>query len=80
MERDGTASSIRILGFEAWDGGSHKAVREAFEQHSELYLCRRTLPTAHWRWRLRMGAADLVGAAVGEGRGEPEMRTQPRRT
>ena len=64
---DCTASDVRILAFEAWDGGSHRAVREAIERHGRFDWHWQTLGPANWRWRLRLGAADLISQAAGEG-------------
>jgi len=55
--------TAKILAFEAWDAGSHRAVREAIERHASSQWHWRTLPRGNWRWRLRLGAADLVREA-----------------
>ncbi|MDP6479703.1 MAG: DUF3524 domain-containing protein [Phycisphaerales bacterium] len=62
---DGTGKLLRILAFEAWDGGSHRAVRESIQRHASMDWHWLTLPPANWRWRLRLGATDLAAQAAG---------------
>jgi hypothetical protein len=63
MVADGTGKPLRVLAFEGWDGGSHRAVRESIQRHGSLEWHWLTLPPANWRWRLRLGAADLASLA-----------------
>ena len=67
MSGHGTDKTIRVLGFEGWDSGSHRAVRESIVRHGALDWQWITLPPANWRWRLRLGAVDLVEAGHAEG-------------
>ncbi|MAH65785.1 MAG: hypothetical protein CMJ27_05275 [Phycisphaerae bacterium] len=44
----------RILAFQPWDGGSHRAVRRAIERHAGHEWTFRTMPGRGPRWRLRL--------------------------
>ncbi len=55
-----SGESRRVLAFEAWDRGSHAAVRHAISTHGSWNWSWKTLPAGNWRWRLRLGAADLA--------------------
>jgi glycosyltransferase involved in cell wall biosynthesis len=54
---------MNVLAFQPWDGGSHRSVRESIERHGAFswdWVC---LPARGARWRLRLGAAELVTKA-----------------
>lgn len=64
--------SARVLAFEAWDSGSHRAVRESIQRHGTLDWRFLTLPGRSPKWRLRHGALELARRArnwTNEGRG-----------
>ena len=46
----------RILAFQPWDDGSHRAVRRSIERHASFVWSWRTLPGRGPRWRLRHAA------------------------
>ena len=48
--------STRVLAFEAWDAGSHRAVRQSIERHRALSWHFLTLPGRSPKWRLRHAA------------------------
>ena len=50
----------RILAFEGWDAGSHRAVRRSIERHARFDWRFETLPGRAPKWRLRLGALDLA--------------------
>lgn len=52
-----------ILAFESFDGGSHKQFRETLSQHSEHNFNWVTLPPRDWKWRMTIGAKELVQKA-----------------
>jgi len=54
---------MRILGFEAWDAGSHRMVRQQLVRHGEAHWSWVTLGPGPWRWRQRMGMVELVQLA-----------------
>ncbi|MCH2144948.1 MAG: DUF3524 domain-containing protein [Phycisphaerales bacterium] len=56
-----------ILAFQPWDGGSHAAVRGSIERHSRANWRWFGLPPVGPRWRLRLGAAELVDQAAAAG-------------
>ncbi len=56
-----------ILAFESFDGGSHKQFRETLMNHSEHDWNWVTLPPNDWKWRMTIGAKELVQKAEGEG-------------
>lgn len=69
---------LRVLAFESFDRGSHRQVREAIERHGRFDWRWLTRPGRAWKWRMRIGAADLAlglpgspGVVSGE-RGERE--------
>ena len=53
-------SSLRILGFESYDSGSHRSVRELISEFSRHEWRWATRPGRAWNWRMRIGAAELV--------------------
>ena len=63
----GETVSMEILAFQPWNGGSHLAVRRSIERHgSARWNWIETAPRGP-RWRLRLGAAELVGKAEAAG-------------
>jgi len=56
-----------VLAFEPFDGGSHRAVRESISRHSRHTWTWFTSPPRGWKWRMRLGAADLVEQARAAG-------------
>lgn len=60
-------AALRILAFEPFDTGSHRAVRESITQHSRHAWTWFTLPGRAWKWRMRLGALDLVAQAEAAG-------------
>ncbi len=69
---DGTGKQLRVLAFEAWDGGSHRAVRESIQRHASMDWHWLTLPRGNWRIRLRLGAVALSKMAT-EAVGVPDV-------
>lgn len=59
--------SLRILAFEPYDTGSHRAVRQSIERHSRFDWTWRTLPGRAWKWRMRLAAAEMVDQARADG-------------
>ncbi|MDY7110651.1 MAG: DUF3524 domain-containing protein [Planctomycetota bacterium] len=59
--------SRRILAFEPYDGGSHRAVRESISRHSRHEWRWLTRPARAWKWRMRLGALELLEQAAGAG-------------
>ncbi|MDG2292019.1 MAG: DUF3524 domain-containing protein, partial [Phycisphaerales bacterium] len=53
-------SSLRILGFESYDSGSHRSVRELISAYSRHEWRWATRPGRAWNWRMRIGAAELI--------------------
>ncbi len=70
------AGPLSILGFEPYDEGSHRAVRESIAARSRHRWTWFTRPGRGWKWRLRLGAVELIeaaeaaGAFRGAGRGQ----------
>jgi glycosyltransferase involved in cell wall biosynthesis len=56
-------SSLRVLAFEPYDAGSHRAVRESITRHSRWTWRWITRPGRAWKWRMRLAAVELVDAA-----------------
>ena len=52
--------TARVLAFEGWDSGSHRAIRESFQRHASLDWRFLTLPGRGPKWRLRHGAIELA--------------------
>lgn len=59
------AAQLRILAFEPFDSGSHRAVRESIDRHSRHGWTWVTRPGRAWKWRMRLGAFELIDAASG---------------
>ena len=55
---------MRILALQPWDAGSHKAVRRSIERHSGHSWAWFNLPGKEVRWRMRLGAATLIGEVL----------------
>lgn len=62
---------LRILAFEPFDSGSHQAVRESISRHSHHEWTWFTRPGRAWKWRMRLGAIELVEAAKQAGGFDP---------
>jgi glycosyltransferase involved in cell wall biosynthesis len=61
-----TGPPLRILAFEPFDGGSHRAVRESISRHSRHRWRWVTRPARAWKWRMRLAAIELVDRARNE--------------
>lgn len=53
-------NSLRILAFEPFDAGSHRAVREAISSHSRHAWTWITRPGRFWKWRMRTAAIEMI--------------------
>jgi glycosyltransferase involved in cell wall biosynthesis len=63
---------LRILAFEPFDAGSHRAVRESITRHSQHHWTWITRPGRFWKWRIRTAAIEMIEAAREQGViGEP---------
>ncbi len=62
-----TKQSLRIVGFEPYDDGSHRAVRESISRHSVHDWTWLTRPGRAWKWRMRLAAPEMVDQAVERG-------------
>lgn len=60
--------ALRILAFESYDTGSHRAVRESISRHSKHEWTWLTRPGRGWKWRMRLAAVELLETAAAEGR------------
>ncbi len=58
---------LNILAFEPFDGGSHHAVRLAITQCSRHRWTWITRPARHWKWRMRIGAVEMIENADRQG-------------
>lgn len=61
------ADPSHILAFEPFDAGSHRAVRESIERHSQHHWTWFTRPGRFWKWRMRLSAVELLGQADDDG-------------
>ncbi len=52
--------SLRIVFFESFFGGSHRAFAEGFQAHSKHSIDLITLPARFWKWRMRGAALELL--------------------
>ncbi len=52
-----------MLGFESFDGGSHRHVREMISAHSRHEWTWLTRPARGWKWRMRLAAVELLDQA-----------------
>jgi glycosyltransferase involved in cell wall biosynthesis len=62
-----SSGALRVLAFEPFDAGSHRAVRESIGRHSRHSWTWLTRPGRAWKWRMRVGAAEMIEAARGQG-------------
>jgi hypothetical protein len=62
-----SARPRRILAFEPYDGGSHRAVRESISRHSRHEWRWLTRPARGWKWRMRLGALEMLEQAEAAG-------------
>lgn len=53
---------MRIVAFEPYDAGSHRAVRESLSRHSRHDWTWLTRPGRGWKWRTRLAAAEFIAA------------------
>lgn len=58
---------VNILAFESFDGGSHKQFRKTLAMHSSHNWHWVTLPPKDWKWRMTIGAKELLTRAEREG-------------
>lgn len=58
---------LRILGFEPFDTGSHRAVRQSISRHSKHKWTWITRPGRAWKWRMRLGAVEMFDEALENG-------------
>lgn len=58
---------MRILALQPWDGGSHRAVRRSIERHGRHEWSWHGLEPRGHRWRLRLGALELLERLEGAG-------------
>ncbi|TDJ56012.1 MAG: DUF3524 domain-containing protein [Planctomycetota bacterium] len=63
-----TSPPLRVLGFESYDTGSHRAVRELIGAHSRHHWTWLTRPGRGWKWRMRLAAVEFVDMAAASGR------------
>ena len=63
-----TSPPLHVLGFESYDTGSHRAVRELISAHSRHHWTWLTRPGRGWKWRMRLAAVELVEMAAASGR------------
>ena len=64
---------MNILAFESFDGGSHRQFRETIIRHSKHNWTWLTRPPRAWKWRMAVGAQELVDAAMGQGVDQPDV-------
>ncbi len=64
---------LRIVAFEPFDRGSHRAVRESISRHSHHQWRWLTRPGRAWKWRMRLAAVELVEEAADGGFFEPPV-------
>ncbi len=56
-----------VLGFEPYDDGSHRSIRELISRHSRHRWTWLTRPARGWKWRMRLAAAEMVDDAARSG-------------
>ncbi len=56
---------LRVVGFEGFDGGSHRLVRVLIARHSRHDWTWLTRPARAWKWGMRTGAIELATQATG---------------
>lgn len=54
---------LRVLGFESYDTGSHRSVREQISRHSRHEWTWFARPGRGWKWRMRLAAVELLDEA-----------------
>lgn len=59
--------SLRVLAFEPYDAGSHRAVRESITRHSRHRWTWVTRPGHAWKWRMRLAALEMTQEAETRG-------------
>ena len=58
---------LRVLAFESYDTGSHRSVRETVSRRSRHRWTWLTRPGRGWKWRMRLGAVELLEQAEAGG-------------
>ncbi|UCD75292.1 MAG: DUF3524 domain-containing protein [Phycisphaerales bacterium] len=58
---------LRIVAFEPFDAGSHRAVRQSITLHARHRWVWLTRPGRAWKWRMRTAAPELLDMARREG-------------
>ena len=58
---------LRIIAFEPFDAGSHRAVRRSISRHARHEWIWLTRPGRAWKWRMRTAAVELLDQARREG-------------
>jgi len=66
-----TTSALKILGFEPFDDGSHRAVRQSISKHSHHQWTWLTRPGRAWKWRMRLAAIELTQMVQQQGAFDP---------
>jgi len=59
--------TFRILAFEPFDAGSHRAMRESISRHSRHAWTWITRPGRFWKWRMRTAAIEMIESAQQQG-------------
>ena len=61
-----------ILAFESFDGGSHRQFRETITRHSSHDWHWITRPPRTWKWRMAIGAQEMIDKMIEQGIEKPE--------
>ncbi|MBT4530683.1 MAG: DUF3524 domain-containing protein [Phycisphaerae bacterium] len=62
-----------ILGFESFDGGSHKQFRKTLTKYSSHNWNWITRPARSWKWRMAISAQEMVDEALRQEIAKPEI-------
>lgn len=66
MTAEHASTRLRILAFEPYYGGSHRAFLDTWVAHSRHAWTLETLPARHWKWRMRGSALWLAERRAGD--------------
>ena len=61
-----------ILAFESFDGGSHRQFRETLTRYSSHDWTWITRPPRAWKWRMAIGAQEMVDEMIKQGGSKPD--------